>query len=169
MRIGNDEYVKQNESFGLTTLQDGHVKVNGSKMRFKFRGKSGQQQDIELEDPRIAKIVKKCRDIPGWELFQYFDEAGEQCRITSTDVNNYIRDIAGEDFTAKDFRTWGGTGWAALVFEELGPAETATDAKKRIVEAIKMVSSKLGNRPATCKKYYVHPALLEAYDGRVAV
>ena len=130
MRIGNDEYVKQNESFGLTTLQDGHVKVNGSKMRFKFRGKSGQQQDIELEDPRIAKIVKKCRDIPGWELFQYFDEAGEQCRITSTDVNNYIRDIAGEDFTAKDFRTWGGTGWAALVFEELGPAETATDVEE---------------------------------------
>ena len=166
MRIGNDEYVKQNESFGLTTLQDGHVKVNGSKMRFKFRGKSGQQQDIELEDPRIAKIVKKCRDIPGWELFQYFDEAGEQCRITSTDVNNYIRDIAGEDFTAKDFRTWGGTGWAALVFEELGPAETPTDSKKRIVEAIKMVSSKLGNRPATCKKYYVHPAILDAYaDG----
>jgi DNA topoisomerase I len=166
MRIGNDEYVKQNESFGLTTLQDGHVKVSGGKMRFKFRGKSGQQQDIELDDPRIAKIVKRCRDIPGWELFQYFDEAGEQCRITSTDVNNYIRDIAGEDFTAKDFRTWGGTGWAALVFEDLGPAETETDAKKRIVEAIKMVSSKLGNRPATCKKYYVHPALLEAYtDG----
>jgi DNA topoisomerase-1 len=164
MRIGNDEYVKQNESFGLTTLQDDHVKVSGGKMRFKFRGKSGQQQDIELEDPRIAKIVKKCRDIPGWELFQYFDEAGEQCRITSTDVNSYIRDIAGEDFTAKDFRTWGGTGWAALVFEELGPAETAADAKKRIVEAIKMVSSKLGNRPATCKKYYVHPAILEAYE-----
>jgi DNA topoisomerase-1 len=164
MRIGNDEYVKQNESFGLTTHPDGHVKVNGSKKRFNFRGKSGQQQDIELEDPRIAKIVKKCRDIPGWELFQYFDEAGEQCRITSTDVNNYIRDIAGEDFTAKDFRTWGGTGWAALVFEELGPAETAADSKKRIVEAIKMVSSKLGNRPATCKKYYVHPAILEAYE-----
>ena len=164
MRIGNDEYVKQNESFGLTTLQDDHVKVSGSKMRFKFRGKSGQQQDIELEDPRLAKIVKKCRDIPGWELFQYFDEAGEKCRITSTDVNNYIRDIAGEDFTAKDFRTWGGTGWAALVFEELGPAENDTDKKKRIVEAIKSVSSKLGNRPATCKKYYVHPAILEAYE-----
>jgi len=164
MRIGNDEYVKENESFGLTTLQDQHVNVNGTKMRFKFRGKSGQQQDIELEDPRISKIVKKCRDVPGWELFQYFDETGEQCRITSTDVNNYIRDITGEDFTAKDFRTWGGTGWAALIFEELGPAETSTDAKKRIVEAIKAVSSKLGNRPATCKKYYVHPAILEAYE-----
>ena len=166
MRIGNDEYVKQNESYGLTTLQDNHVKFQGSKMRFKFRGKSGQHQDIELEDPRLSKIVKKCRDIPGWELFQYLDESWRTCRITSTDVNNYIREITGEDFTAKDFRTWGGTGWAALVFEELGPAENATDTKKRIVEAIKSVSSKLGNRPATCKKYYVHPAILEAYkDG----
>ena len=92
MRIGNDEYVKQNESYGLTTLQDGHVKISGGTMRFKFRGKSGQQQDIELDHPRLAKIVKKCRDIPGWELFQYFDEAGESCRVTSTDVNNYIRE-----------------------------------------------------------------------------
>jgi DNA topoisomerase-1 len=164
MRIGNDEYVKQNESYGLTTLQDNHVKIAGSKMRFKFKGKSGQLQDIELEDPRLSKIVKRCRDIPGWELFQYIDESGENCRITSTDVNNYIREITGEDFTAKDFRTWGGTGWAALVFEELGPAENGTDAKKRVVEAIKAVSSKLGNRPATCKKYYVHPAILEAYE-----
>jgi DNA topoisomerase I len=164
MRIGNDEYVKQNESYGLTTLHDNHVKIAGSKIRFKFRGKSGQSQDIELEDPRLSKIVKRCRDIPGWELFQYIDETGENCRITSTDVNNYIREITGEDFTAKDFRTWGGTGWAALVFEELGPAENATDAKKRVVEAIKSVSSKLGNRPATCKKYYVHPAILEAYE-----
>jgi DNA topoisomerase I len=164
MRIGNDEYVKQNESYGLTTLQDNHVKVEGSKMRFKFRGKSGQLQDIELEDPRLAKIVKKCRDIPGWELFQYLDESGENCDVTSTDVNKYIRDIAGEDFTAKDFRTWGGTGWAALTFEELGPAETDTEKKKRVVEAIKSVASKLGNRPATCRKYYVHPAIIEAYE-----
>ncbi|HYI97991.1 MAG TPA: DNA topoisomerase IB [Bryobacteraceae bacterium] len=166
MRIGNDEYVKQNESYGLTTLQDGHVKISGGKMRFKFRGKSGQQQDIELDDPRLAKIVKKCRDIPGWELFQYFDESGESCRITSTDVNNYIREISGEDFTAKDFRTWGGTGWAALFFEELGPAEDDADAKKRMVEAIKSVSAKLGNRPATCRKYYVHPAILDAYSDK---
>jgi DNA topoisomerase-1 len=166
MRIGNDEYAKQNESFGLTTLQDQHVKIAGSTMRFKFRGKSGQDQDIEIDDPRIAKIVKKSKDIPGWELFQYIDDAGENCRISSTDVNNYIREITGEDFTAKDFRTWGGTGWAALVFEELGPAENEAEAKKRIVEAIKSVSQKLGNRPATCKKYYVHPAILEAYtDG----
>ena len=164
MRIGNDEYVKQNESYGLTTLHDNHVKIQGGKMRFKFRGKSGQTQDIELEDPRLSKIVKRCRDIPGWELFQYVDESGDTCRITSTDVNAYIREITGEDFTAKDFRTWGGTGWAALVFEEMGPAENATDTKKSIVEAIKSVSSKLGNRPATCKKYYVHPAILAAYE-----
>lgn len=164
MRIGNDEYAKQNDSYGLTTLKDNHVKINGSKIRFKFRGKSGQQQEIELEDPRLSKIVKKCRDIPGWELFQYEDEGGSQCRITSTDVNQYIREITGVDFTAKDFRTWGGTGWAALTFEELGPAEAATDIKKRIVEAIKCVSSKLGNRPATCRKYYVHPAIISAYE-----
>jgi DNA topoisomerase-1 len=164
MRIGNDEYVKQNDSFGLTTLKDKHVKIDGGTMRFKFKGKSGQLQDIELEDPRLAKIVKRCRDIPGWELFQYVDDAGEKCRITSTDVNNYIKEITGEDFTAKDFRTWGGTGWAALVFEELGPAENATEAKKRMIEAIKSVSAKLGNRPATCKKYYVHPAILESYS-----
>ena len=163
MRIGNDEYAKQNESFGLTTLQDDHVQIRGDKMRFKFRGKSGQHQDIELDDPRLAKIVKRCRDIPGYELFQYIDDTGENARITSTDVNNYIRDVTGEDFTAKDFRTWGGTGWATLIFEELGPSENATEAKKRIVEAIKSVSQRLGNRPATCKKYYVHPAIIEAY------
>ncbi|MBC7927480.1 MAG: DNA topoisomerase IB [Bryobacteraceae bacterium] len=164
MRIGNDEYKHQNESYGLTTLQDHHVDVQGSKMHFNFRGKSGQQQSITLEDPRLAKIVKKVEEIPGYELFQYFDEAGNTCDVTSSDVNNYIREIAGDEFTAKDFRTWGGTGWAALIFEEIGPAESQTDIKKRTVEAIKAVSQKLGNRPATCRKYYVHPAILEAYS-----
>ena len=166
MRVGNDEYKKQNESFGLTTLQDQHVKVEGSTMRFKFRGKSGQQQDIQLDDPRLAKIVKKCRDIPGYELFQYYDEAGNICDVTSADVNDYIREITGEDFTAKDFRTWGGTGLATLALEEIGAAETQAEQKKNIVEAIKRVSQQLGNRPATCRKYYVHPAVLDAYaDG----
>jgi DNA topoisomerase I len=164
MRIGNDEYKKQNESFGLTTLQDKHVKVEGAKMRFKFRGKSGQQQDIELDDPRLARIVKKCRDIPGYELFQYYDQDGNVCDVTSADVNAYIREITGEDFTAKDFRTWGGTGLAALALEEIGAAETQTDQKKNIIEAIKRVSQRLGNRPATCRKYYVHPAVLDAYS-----
>src|SRR4051794_24006085 len=164
MRIGNDEYKEQNDSYGLTTLQDKHVKVQGSEIHFRFRGKSGQQQDIRLEDPRLAKIVKKCRDIPGYELFQYYDDAGNICDVTSSDVNNYIREITGEDFTAKDFRTWGGTGWAAVAFEQLGPADTQTDTKKNIVQAIKDVSQRLGNRPATCRKYYVHPAVLEAYS-----
>jgi len=164
MRIGNDEYKEQNDSYGLTTLQDHHVEVQGSKMHFKFRGKSGQQQDIELQDPRLAKIVKKCRDIPGYELFQYYDDAGNVCDVTSSDVNDYIREITGDDFTAKDFRTWGGTGWATLVFEQLGPADSQTDTKKRTVEAIKAVAGKLGNRPATCRKYYVHPAILDAYS-----
>jgi len=164
MRIGNEEYKEQNDSYGLTTLQDKHVKVLGSEIRFQFRGKSGQQQDIRLEDPRLAKIVRRCRDIPGYELFQYYDEAGRICDVTSSDVNDYIREITGEDFTAKDFRTWGGTGWATLAFEQLGPAETQTDTKKNVVQAIKEVSQRLGNRPATCRKYYVHPAVLEAYS-----
>jgi DNA topoisomerase-1 len=140
------------------------VKVEGAKIRFKFRGKSGQQQEIELDDPRLARIVRKCRDIPGYELFQYYDEAGNVCDVTSTDVNTYIREITGDDFTAKDFRTWGGTGLATLALEEIGTAATQTDQKKNIVEAIKRVSMRLGNRPATCRKYYVHPAVLDAYS-----
>ena len=166
MRVGNEEYAKQNDSYGLTTLKDNHVKVSRTKLRFHFRGKSGQTQDIELNDPRLARIVKRCRDIPGYELFQYEDEDGSHCRIDSTDVNEYLRTITGDDFTAKDFRTWGGTGWAAMAFGELGPCESETAAKKAVVEVVKTVASKLGNRPATCRKYYVHPAVIEGYmDG----
>ncbi|HUS05702.1 MAG TPA: hypothetical protein VMZ52_05385 [Bryobacteraceae bacterium] len=166
MRVGNDEYAKENCSYGLTTLHDKHVDISGSKIRFHFRGKSGQAQDIELSDPRLAKIVKQCRDIPGYELFQYVDEAGNHCRIDSADVNEYLREITGEEFTAKDFRTWGGTGLAALAFEELGKSENGADSKKNIVAAIKTVAERLGNRPATCRKYYVHPAIIDAYvDG----
>lgn len=164
MRVGNDEYKEENGSYGLTTLQDKHVQIDHGKMHFKFKGKSGQQQDIELDNPHLARIVKKCRDIPGYELFQYYDEEGNVCDVNSSDVNEYIREITGEDFTAKDFRTWGGTGAAALFFEQIGRCENSTDSKKRIVEAIKQVSAKLGNRPATCKKYYIHPAILEAYE-----
>jgi DNA topoisomerase I len=166
IRIGNDEYAKQNNSFGLTTLKDKHVEVKGGKVRFKFKGKSGQEHDIELDDPRLAKIVKTCRDIPGYELFQYYDEQGNRSRITSTDVNEYLREITGEDFTAKDFRTWGGTGAATLALEALGAADSPTQAKKNIVDAVKCVATRLGNRPATCRKYYIHPAIVEAYiDG----
>ncbi len=163
MRIGNDEYARENSSYGLTTLRDKHVDISGSKMRFHFNGKSGQQQDIELNDPRLAKIVKSCRDIPGYELFQYIDEEGGHCRIDSSDVNTYLREITGEDFSAKDFRTWGGTGQAALALEEFGACECEADAKKNVVAAVKAVAAKLGNRPATCRKYYVHPAVIDAY------
>jgi DNA topoisomerase-1 len=163
MRIGNDEYVRQNNSYGLTTLHDEHAIIHGSHVEFKFRGKSGQQQDIVLDDPALAKIVKKCRDLPGYELFQYIAEDGSRCRVDSADVNSYVREITGEDFTAKDFRTWGGTGLAALMLEELGDCDNESTAKKNIVAAIKAVAAKLGNRPATCRKYYVHPAIIDAY------
>jgi DNA topoisomerase-1 len=167
MRVGNEEYAKQNSSFGLTTLHDKHVEIKGSRMRFHFRGKSGQDQDIELNDGRLAKIVKRCRDIPGYELFQYIDSEGNHCRIDSTGVNEYLREITGEEFTAKDFRTWGGTGLAALAFEQIGPFESESDAKKKVVEVIKSVAKSLGNRPATCRKYYVHPAIIEAYTSGI--
>jgi DNA topoisomerase I len=163
IRIGNDEYARDNDSYGLTTMKDKHVKVEGSKVRFQFRGKSGKEHDVQLEDPKLARVVKQCRDIPGYELFQYYDEAGDRCRITSTDVNQYLRDITGEEFTAKDFRTWGGTGMAAIALEEIGEAENDSQAKKNIVEAVKKTAERLGNRPATCRKYYVHPAVLDAY------
>src|SRR5258708_27783077 len=120
MRIGNDEYVRQKTSYGLTNVHDEHAIIHGSHVEFKFRGKSGQEQDIELDDARLAKIVKKCRDLPGYELFQYIAEDGSRCRVDSADVNAYLREITDEDFTAKDFRTWGGTGLAALILEELG-------------------------------------------------
>jgi DNA topoisomerase-1 len=163
MRVGNDEYVRQNNSYGLTTLRDKHADVKGSRMFFHFRGKSGQQQDIALDDARLAKIVKKCRDLPGYELFQYVDDDGVRHGIGSSDVNEYLREISGADFTAKDFRTWGGTGLAALTLEELGSCESESAAKKNIIAAIKTVAGKLGNRPATCRKYYVHPAVIDAY------
>jgi DNA topoisomerase-1 len=166
IRVGNEEYAKTNQSFGLTTMQDQHVDISGAKVRFHFRGKSGVEHDIEISDPRLAKVVKRCRDIPGQELFQYIDENGDRQSIGSGDVNSYLRDITGEEFTAKDFRTWAGTVLAARELHELGAVESDTQSKKAIVQAIKTVSQHLGNRPATCRKYYVHPAILDAYvDG----
>jgi DNA topoisomerase-1 len=164
MRVGNDEYAKANNSFGLTTLRDRHVQIFGHKMKFKFRGKSGLDHEIELDDRHLARIVKQCQDIPGYELFQYIDEDGNPCDIDSGDVNAYLREITGEDFTAKDFRTWAGTGLAAQALAAIGPGQTQTESKKNIVSAIKSVAQRLGNRPATCKAYYVHPAILDAYQ-----
>lgn len=164
IRVGNEEYAKTNKSFGLTTMRDRHVEVSGSTIHFKFRGKSGVEHDIELHDRRLAKIVKRCQDIPGQELFQYIDEAGQRQAINSSDVNAYLREITGQDFTAKDFRTWAGTVLAARELHAIGACESATAVKRAIVQAIKTVAQHLGNRPATCRKYYVHPAILEAFE-----
>lgn len=163
IRIGNEEYAKSNESYGLTTMHDEHVDIRGSRMRFRFRGKSGQDHDIYLDDPRLAKIVKQCRDIPGYELFQYVTDEGEYAKVDSADVNAYLREITGEDFTAKDFRTWHGTGHTAQQLAVLGPAASDTEAKRNIVAAIKETAKVLGNRPATCRNYYVHPVVLDSY------
>lgn len=163
IRVGNEEYRKQNDSIGLTTMRNKHVEVDGSKLRFRFKGKSGQMHDIELSDRRVARIVRECQEIPGHELFQYVGDDGEITRVSSDDVNCYLREITGEDFTAKDFRTWAGTREGAKILNDLGPAENQTAAKKNVVEAVKQAATHLGNRPATCKKYYIHPAILDAY------
>jgi DNA topoisomerase-1 len=163
IRIGNEEYVSQNESFGLTTLRNDHVTIGGETLRFHFKGKSGQIHEIKLTDRKLARIVYQCQHLPGQELFQYLDENGEPVNLHSEDVNAYLREIAGEEFTAKDFRTWIGTAQAVAELEQLGQPENISDAKRNIVEAIKRVAKKLGNRPATCKAYYIHPAILESY------
>ena len=166
IRIGNEEYAKQNASFGLTTLHNRHVKVEGSTIQFHFRGKSAQVHKVTLQDRRLSRIIRDCRELPGYDLFQWVDDAGHTHSIDSSDVNNYLQEASGADFTAKDFRTWNGTVQTALGLAETGPFETESEAKRNIVAAIKETAAKLGNRPATCRKYYVHPAVLDAYmDG----
>jgi DNA topoisomerase-1 len=163
IRVGNKEYVKQNNSFGLTTLRDQHVDVEGSTLRFEFRGKSGKEHSVEVQDRRLARIVKQCRDLPGQKLFQYLDEGGERQSVSSEDVNAYLRETTGEDFSAKDFRTWGGTVLALSALLEAGACENEREANKVVVEAIKHVSGQLGNRPAICRKYYVHPVVIQTF------
>src|ERR1700682_2720015 len=163
IRVGNEEYARENKSFGLTTMQDRHVDVKGSKMRFRFRGKSGIKHDVDVTDRRIAKIVLKLQDLPGQELFQYVDENDEVCEITSQDVNDYLRAITGEDFTAKDFRTWAGRVLAAIALSAVGAFETKKQAKANVKDAIDAVSKILRNTPAICRKCYIHPAVLETY------
>lgn len=168
IRVGNSEYAEKNRSFGLTTLRNRHIQVSGSTLKFQFRGKSGVDHDIELGDRRLAKIVKQCRDLPGYELFQYLDDQGQRQTIDSKDVNAYLRKMTAQDFTAKDFRTWGGTVKAFLALKVMGEFSSETEAKKQITQAVKDVARELGNRPATCRKYYIHPAILAAYvDGRL--
>jgi DNA topoisomerase-1 len=163
IRVGNEEYARENKSFGLTTMQDRHVDVKGSKLRFRFRGKSGRQHDVDVTDRRIARIVSKLQDLPGQSLFQYLDDEGGVREITSQDVNEYLREIAGEDFTAKDFRTWAGTVLAAIALSTAGAFETKEQAKANIKNAIGAVAKALGNTPAVCRQCYIHPAVLEAY------
>ncbi|GAP98578.1 DNA topoisomerase IB [Leptolyngbya sp. NIES-2104] len=163
IRVGNEEYAKTNDSYGLTTLHDDHVNVSGSKVHFEFRGKSGVDHAIDIKDKQLAKIVKRCQDLPGQELFQYLDENKQPQDIKSNDVNDYLKEITEQDFTAKDFRTWSGTVLAASHLAEIGKFTSQTAAKKNVTQAVKTVSSYLGNRPATCKKYYIHPNVLEAY------
>lgn len=166
IRVGNDEYAKQNRSFGLTTLQDRHARINGSKMQFRFRGKGGKYHIIDIHDARLAKIVRSCQAIPGQELFQYIDENGENRDITSTDVNEYLQEIAGADFTAKDFRTWAGTVLAAMALQEFEKFDSQAQAKKNLLRAIESVAQRLGNTPAICRRCYIHPVIIESYlDG----
>jgi DNA topoisomerase I len=169
IRIGNEEYARENKSFGLTTLKSRHVTVKGAQVRFRFRGKSGRQHDVDITDRRVAKVIAKCQDLPGQDLFQYVDEGGEVQDVTSQDVNEYLRQIAGEDFTAKDFRTWGGTVLAAIAFSRQEEFETKKQAKSNIKTAICAVADLLGNTPATCRKCYVHPVIVEAYLNRTRI
>jgi len=163
IRVGNEEYARENKSFGLTTMQDRHVDVKGSKLRFRFRGKSGRQHEVDVTDRRIARIVSKLQDLPGQSLFQYVDDEGTVRDITSQDVNEYLREITGEDFTAKDFRTWAGTVLAAIALGAAGEFETKKQAKANIKNAIEAVAKMLGNTPTICRQCYIHPIVLETY------
>jgi DNA topoisomerase I len=163
IRVGNEEYARENNSFGLTTMQDRHVDVAGSKLRFRFRGKSGREHEVDVTDRHIARIVSRLQDLPGQDLFQYVDDNGDVRDITSQDVNEYLREITGQDFTAKDFRTWSGTVLAAIALNVAGPFETQKQAKANVNNAIGAVAKILGNTPAVCRKCYIHPAVLETY------
>jgi DNA topoisomerase-1 len=165
-RVGNQEYTRQNNSFGLATLRSRHVNVSGSSIRFEIRGKSGVQHAVDLDDRRLAKIIKQCRDLPGYELFQYIGDDGEHHAIDSADVNDYLRQVAGEEFSSKDFRTWAGTVLAARALGEFHNGDKKARLKKNILQAIEAVAKRLGNTKAVCRKCYIHPAVIDAYtDG----
>ncbi|RCH55275.1 DNA topoisomerase IB [Mucilaginibacter hurinus] len=164
IRVGNESYKKLYGSFGLTTLQDKHVKIEGSNMRFEFKGKKGVYQKIALQSKKLARLVKQCRDIPGKELFQFYNDSGERCTIGSGDINSYLKEITGEDFTAKDFRTWAGSVSALYAFKEAGEFDTVAECKKKIVSVLDEVALNLGNTRTVCKKYYVHPTVIKSYE-----
>jgi DNA topoisomerase-1 len=166
IRVGNAEYARDNHSFGLTTLRDRHAEIAGGTLRFRFRGKGGISHTVAVDDRRLARVVKHCQELPGQELLQYIGDDGQVCDITSGDVNDYLREIAGEEFTAKDFRTWAGTVLAVIALQEFQAFDSKVEAKKNLVRAIEAVARRLGNTPSVCRKCYIHPGVLDAYlDG----
>jgi DNA topoisomerase-1 len=166
IRVGNEAYARSNKSFGLTTMRGRHVDVRGARMRFDFRGKSGRRHEVDVTDLRVARVVRRCQELPGQELFRYVDEAGTAHAVDSADVNAYLREATAEDFTAKDFRTWAGTVLAALALRDVKAAGSAARARTNVLRAIERVARQLGNTPAVCRKCYVHPQVIEAYmDG----
>jgi DNA topoisomerase I len=166
IRVGNDKYARDNNSFGLTTMQDRHAKIEGGTLRFQFRGKSGIKHSVAINDRRLAQVVRRCQELPGQELLQYIDDEGQVRDIGSNDVNEYLRSITGQDFTAKDFRTWAGTVLATIALQEFEAFDSQVQAKENIVRAIESVARRLGNTPSVCRKCYVHPGIIDAYlDG----
>jgi DNA topoisomerase I len=166
IRIGNEEYARENKSFGLTTMRNRHVDVTATKLKFSFRGKSGKEHEVDVTDRRLARIIRELQDLPGQEVFQYLNGENERRKVTSEDVNEYLREITREDFTAKDFRTWAGTVLAAIALNAQEAFENKSQAKKNIKDAISAVAKILGNTPSVCRKCYIHPAVLENYlDG----
>ena len=163
IRIGNDDYAKDNKSYGLTTLRNPHVSIDGAQLRFQFKGKSGRTWRLQLRDRRIAKIVRACQDLPGQRLFVYLDEQGQPQEVTSSDVNDYLKEITGRDITAKDFRTWAGTVLAALALREIEHSETKAAAKANLRAAIEQVAARLGNTPTICRTCYIHPEILSCH------
>ena len=169
IRVGNEEYARENNSFGLTTMRSRHVTVTGSRIAFRFRGKGGIEHEVKIVDRRLARVIARCGDLPGQELLQFVAEDGEPRSVDSEDVNAYLQEVSGEEFTAKDFRTWAGTVLAARALREIEAVDDEAQAKKNVVQAIETVAKRLGNTRAICRKCYVHPAIIDAYlDGTMA-
>jgi DNA topoisomerase I len=166
IRIGNEEYAKENQSYGLTTLRMKHVDVEAATVTFEFKGKSGKTHSIEVTNPRVSRTIRKLEELPGYELFQYVDEKKERHVVNSEDVNDYLRAVTGDDFSAKDFRTWGGTTLGADTLYHIGPADTKTATKKNISAAVKEVSKQLGNTTTVCRSYYIHPTVITSYEAK---
>lgn len=169
IRIGNDEYQKENDSYGLTTLRNRHAKVTGNEIILRFKGKSGVENIIEITNPKIAKTIKKCIELPGYELFQYIDSDGNRHVIDSQDVNDFLKEITSDDFSAKDFRTWGATNLSSEIFYKIGEATNTNDIKKNVRETVKQVANHLNNTVSVCRNYYIHPAVIETYSKKLLI